>query len=275
MSPSRSEPDRVKPPNRLLFLLEGRAVFELATLPYWLPYFRRLPRGDGHPVLVLPGFLASSRSTAPLRRFLTARGYAAEEWGFGRNLGFHDGLGRAMNERVRHLHERSGRKVSLIGWSLGGVYAREIARDLPERVRQVVTLGSPFNGNGSGSHANGLYAAISGEHPERMPEELHRRIQHPPPVPTMAIYSKSDGVVAWRTAIERLEHDRVENVGVRGSHFGLGVNPGSWIAIADRLAQPEGDWTPFAIDRYPAILFTGAEHAEGAERPPQESNDSR
>jgi len=251
-----------KPPNRMLFWLEGRALLELATLPYWIPILRRLPRGDGHPVLVLPGFLATSRSTGPLRGFLKNRGYGAERWRFGRNLGYYDELGRAMNQRVGDLHQRTGKKVSLIGWSLGGVYAREIARDQPDCVRQVVTLGSPFAGSGTGSHANELYAAIAGQHPERLPEEQRRRMQSPPPVPTMAIFSKSDGIVSWRTAVERLEHDRVENVGVRGAHCGLGVNPGAWIAIADRLAQPEGTWRPFEPKGFQRLLYSAVQHAE-------------
>jgi pimeloyl-ACP methyl ester carboxylesterase len=258
---------RIAPPSRLLFWLEGRALLELATLPYWSPVFKRLPRGDGHPVLVLPGFLASSRSTGLLRRFLLARGYSAEGWRLGRNLGYYDELGRAMNQRVSDLHARSGRKVSLIGWSLGGVYAREIARDLPDKVRQVVTLGSPFRGRGSGSHAGGLYAAIAGQHPERVAADFLDRMEHPPPVPTMAIFSKSDGIVAWRAAIERLEHDQVENIGVHGAHCGLGVNPGSWIAIADRLARPEGQWRPFEPKGYQRMLYSAVQHAARAVPP--------
>jgi pimeloyl-ACP methyl ester carboxylesterase len=252
----------VRPPSRLLFWLEGRALLELATLPYWFPVMKRQPRGDGHPVLVLPGFLASSRSTGPLRSFLKDRGYGAERWRLGRNLGFYEALGRAMNQRVRDLHERCGGKVSLIGWSLGGVYAREIARDMPELVRQVITLGSPFRGHGAGNHASSLYEAIAGEHPEEIGEELLERMSHPPPVPTMAIFSKSDGIVSWRTAVERIEHERVENVGVHGAHCGLGVNPGAWIAIADRLAQPEGSWAPFAPKGYQRWLYSAIQNAE-------------
>jgi pimeloyl-ACP methyl ester carboxylesterase len=250
----------VRPPSRLLFLLEGRALLELATLPYWIPVMRRLPRGDGHPVLVLPGFLASSRSTAPLRSFLKHRGYDAKRWKLGRNMGFHQALGRALNQRVRDLHQLSGRRVSLIGWSLGGVYAREMARDLPELVRQVITLGSPFRGRGGGNHVSKLYAAIAGQHPAELDDEVFEKMAHPPPVPTMAIVSKSDGIVSWRTATERLEHDRVENVGVRGSHCGLGVNPGAWIAIADRLAQPEGTWAAFEPKGYQRFLFSAIQN---------------
>lgn len=259
---STSKPRPIRRPSRWLLWLEGRAVLELATLPCWVPVMKRQPKGDGHAVLVLPGFLASSRSTGPLRLFLKNRGYAAERWRLGRNLGYYEELGRAMNQRVEELFEETGRPVSLIGWSLGGVYAREIARARPEMVRQVVTLGSPFRGQGRGNHATGLYAAITGEHPAAMDPEFLRTMEEPPPVPCTALFSKTDGIVAWKTSIERLGHDRVENIGVHGSHCGLGVNPGSWIAIADRLAQPEGSWRPFTPKGYQRILYSAIQHAE-------------
>jgi pimeloyl-ACP methyl ester carboxylesterase len=240
----------IPPPSRLRFWCEGRVVLELATLPFWLPALRRLPRGDGHPVLVLPGFLAGARSTGLLRWFLADRGYAPVAWRLGLNLGWYDVLGEAMNAHVRELHSRAGRRVSLVGWSLGGVYAREIARQLPDLVRQVITLGSPFRGRGTGHRAGRLYASIAGERPEDVDPELLERLEHPPPVPCTAIYSPSDGVVSARAASESLEHDRVENVAVHGSHFGLGANPGAWVTIADRLSQAEGTWRPFSPRGY-------------------------
>jgi pimeloyl-ACP methyl ester carboxylesterase len=236
----------IEPPSRVLFWLEGRALLELLTLPFWLPVLRRLPKGDGHPVLVVPGLLAGAPSTAPLRWFLSNRGYSPARWRLGRNLGYSPALDEAMNAHVRELAERSGSRVSLLGWSLGGVYAREIARRQPERVRQVITFGSPFRGRGTGSRAAGVYAAVAGERPEAADPDLLARIEHPPPVPCTAVHSRSDGVVAPSAATEELEHPRVENVTVRGAHFGLGANPGVWIVVADRLAQPAGTWRPFA-----------------------------
>src|SRR6516165_3206796 len=135
---------RIARPNPRLLPLEGRALFELAALLPAYPFLRRAPRGDGHPVLVLPGFMAGDFSTRALRRFLRDKGYMAHGWKLGRNRGPNAEVTAAMVARVQNLHARRGRTVSLIGWSLGGIYARELARAMPELVRQVITLASPF-----------------------------------------------------------------------------------------------------------------------------------
>ena len=236
-------PDERRPP-RWLLLLEGRAMWELGALPLALPWLMaRVPRGDGHSVLVLPGLLASDTSTAPLRRFLSGRGYDVMGWGLGRNLGPREGVMHGMRASLRRLHEKSGRKVSVIGWSLGGVYARELARAAPDEVRQVITLGSPLYGSPEGSsNAWGVYKWASGKH-EIDPGE---RGDGPPPVPTTSIYTRGDGIVGWGCSIEKKGPltDTIEIVGA--SHLGLGVNPLVLYAVGDRLAQPEDSWTHFA-----------------------------
>src|SRR5215831_17014221 len=136
--------DSIPPPNPGLLLLEGRALLELAALLPAYPFLRRAPAGDGHPVLVLPGFMASDFSTRALRRFLRDKGYRTHGWKLGRNLGPNQATIAAMVGRLRDLEQRYDRRVSLIGWSLGGIYARELARAMPELVRQVITLASPF-----------------------------------------------------------------------------------------------------------------------------------
>ena len=131
-------------PSKLLLMLEGRAIYDLATmLPMW-GLKRFLPPGDNHPVLVLPGFLASSKSTKPLRQYLADLGYRAHRWKLGNNKGYSPDLHDGMRDRITELVDRYDEKVSLVGWSLGGVYARELAREMPEKIRQVVTMGSPF-----------------------------------------------------------------------------------------------------------------------------------
>jgi len=234
------------PPSIFWTLMEGRALFELGGF-YWLRAFAgRLPKGDGHPVIVLPGFVASDASTGPLRGVLRDLGYPAYGWGLGQNLRFDDQREAEMNDLLASIYAQHGRKVSMVGWSLGGIFARELAKRAPEKVRSVISLGSPIHAHRNISNAKKLYDAINGP-PEKYRSEQIARIHEAPPVPTTAIYSKTDGVVAWQGAVQSREsgHERTENIEVPASHFGLGVNPLVVYAIADRLAQKEGEWKPF------------------------------
>lgn len=244
-----STTDPLLPPARLLLLLEGRAVYELAATYVMRRWLDPPSGGDGHPVIVFPGFIASGMSTRPLRQFLKEIGYTPYCWKQGRNLGLRHGLEERMQERVLEIQERhGGQKVSLIGWSLGGVFAREVARETADAVRLVITLGSPFSGPGLGAaranHSWHLYNALSDTKIEDMDPAHFKRMREPPPVPSTAIYSETDGIVAWRCCVER-PGPTSESVEVRGSHCGLGWNPLSYEVIADRLAQEEGDWQPF------------------------------
>lgn len=229
-------------PSRKLLLLELRAISELGAFFTMAPLLRRAPRGDGHPVLVLPGLAASDTSTRPLRAFLRDRGYYAHGWKLGPNHGPRRGAEAKMQQRLAELFDRHGRKVSLIGWSLGGVFAREMARRAPQQVRSVITLGSPFAGAPRASNAWKLYERVS----ERKVEDWEQReaMRRPPPVPATAIYSRSDGIVNWRGCLEQ-EGPTSENIEIDGSHCGLAHNPAVMFAIADRLAQPEGRWRHF------------------------------
>ena len=230
------------PPSRALQLLELRAVGEFGSALALLPLLRRAPRGDGHPVLVLPGLLAGDASTRPLRAFLADRGYDVHGWGLGRNLGLKPGVEDRMKACLQGLHRKRGRRVSLVGWSLGGVFAREIANALPEAVRSVVMLGSPLRGSPKSTNAWRVYQFVSGQRVDD--PALRRPKETPPPVPTTSIYSRSDGIVAWRCSVERAG-PQSESIEVVASHLGLGVHPAVLHAVADRLAQPEGRWRPF------------------------------
>lgn len=237
-------PLSVEPPARAMLALESRALLELGLFAQALPFLRRAPKGDGHPILVLPGFTASDVSTAPLRWFLKDRGYHAHGWDQGRNLGMKPGLDLRMARRLRGLYWRYGCKVTIIGWSLGGIYARELARMHPDQVRQVITLGSPFNVSSRANHAWRLYEILSGESIDSELPML-RRLREPMPVPTTAVYTRTDGVVAWQCCLDDDRRPRTENVEIYGSHCGLGHNPMALYVIGDRLAQPETVWRPF------------------------------
>jgi pimeloyl-ACP methyl ester carboxylesterase len=256
---------RPPPPSKVLQLLELRAFGELGASFALLPLLRRAPRGDGHPVLVLPGLVASDTSTQLLRAYLTDRGYAVHGWGLGRNLGLKPGLEGKMLERLRELHDAHGRKVSVIGWSLGGVYAREIAGAMPHCVRSVITLGSPIRGNPKSTNAWRVYEWASGQSVDD--PKLRKPRETAPPVATTSIYSRSDGIVAWQTSVER-ETATTESIEVVGSHCGLGVNAAALYAIADRLAQPEGAWRPFDRSGLRGLVFPDpSREAQGAATP--------
>jgi pimeloyl-ACP methyl ester carboxylesterase len=251
-------PDELKPPSLLYLLTEGRALGELAAMVASRPFLRMLPKGDGHPVMCLPGLAAPDGTTRPLRGFLKGRGYHAYGWGLGTNLGLRPGVWEAMLARLEDVHDKHKRRVSLVGWSLGGIFAREIAKLRPNLVRQVITLGSPFAGHPKATHAWRVYEYTSGHKAEAPPIDV--RLAEPPPLPTTSIYSRSDGVVAWQGCRNRTSHC-AENVEVEGAHCGLGHNPLALAVIADRLAQPDGHWKPYERTGWRRMAYRDPERA--------------
>jgi pimeloyl-ACP methyl ester carboxylesterase len=227
----------LKPPNLLLALSDGpRALGDVAALKLATPLLRRLPAAkEPHAVMVIPGFLGEDRGNAPLIRYLNELGYTATGWGQGRNLGPSSFSEDSLRDSMENLFEVGNGKVSLIGHSLGGIYAREIARQQPEHFRQVITLGSPFGkGHQNGSHASRLFNRLN---PEEDPRAIEDRLETPPPVPTTAIYTKADGVVNWRTSVQRGNHPHVHNIEVLGSHIGLNLNAAVWYWISRKLTE--------------------------------------
>lgn len=203
---------------------------------------RDAPRGDGHPVLLVPGFLRGESYMQPLYRFLAGRGYAVHGWRLGVNFGPTD---RALDGLARRLDEivaRHGRAASLIGHSLGGALARQLAKERPDDVRLLITLTSPIRVP-TASQLEPLYRLLAPWHSAASPA-LYRTFNEPPSVPVTAIFTRSDGIVAWRSCLE-VEGPRRENIEVSGAHSAMPRNPVAWRIIADRLAQAEGDWRPF------------------------------
>ncbi len=259
------------PPSRLLALSEGRALLELGWFFQNLPLLGTAPKGNGHPVLVLPGFLASDLSTALMRRYLKSRGYRVHAWKLGRNLGLRPGVETRLVRRLRSTYWQSGERVSIVGWSLGGIYARELARRHPEMVRQVITLGSPFNLSSEANHAFALYKMLQRPTDIAVHEEMFRRLRDPLPVPATAVYSRTDGVVAWECCLDTASAI-AENVEVFGSHCGLGHNPMALWVVADRLAQSQENWQPFERRGVLSLLYREAPaSAEEALEAPHES----
>jgi pimeloyl-ACP methyl ester carboxylesterase len=234
-----------------LYLTEpGRALGDYGLYLAAKPLMSRLPRGDGHPVLVLPGLLADDISTRVLRAVLRKLGYDAHGWGLGRNIGPTASCVKGTRDLLDHLSDKHQRPVSLIGWSLGGIFARDLARRSPDAVRQVITLGSPFRiARHTQSRASKVFERYSHLHVEHRTFPLEHDAE-PLRVPATSIYSHLDGIVHWQTCLNT-PGERCENIAVMASHLGLGHHPASIWAIADRLAQPEGSWQPF---RAPLVL---------------------
>jgi len=255
MSKPKDLIDHSHRPSKLLMLMESRAIYDAAAMIPMFSLQKFLPQGDNHPVLVLPGFLASSRSTRPLRQYIADLGYRAHRWKLGYNRGYSFKLHYGMRDRVTELVERYGEKISLVGWSLGGVYARELAREMPDIVRQVVSMGSPFRGHPSSSNIGRIFNLFSEVPYKDIPNDFLQHMAVAPPMPTTALYTRGDGIVAWQSTVELSDRYDVENIHVGGTHLGLGFNPRVLVALADRLAQPEGEWRPFKPRLWMRPLF--------------------
>lgn len=245
----------LKAPSKTLMLLEGRALNEFGAFLGALPLLNFAPRGDGHPVLVLPGLMASDLSTRPLRSYLSGRNYQVSGWNQGRNLGLRDGVQDGLVNQLTELNETHGRKVSIIGWSLGGLYARQLAKMMPDRVRSVITLGSPFAGSPKSTNAWRVYEMASGHSSEDAEKrQFGGSMASLPPVPTTAIFSRTDGICAWQSCKEQ-SSSQSESIEVESSHCGMAHHPAVVYAVAERLAQPEGAWKPFERNGWRSLVF--------------------
>lgn len=222
-----------------------RAAMSVATLLAGAPFLRFAPRGEPHPVLVLPGLMASDASTGLLRSWLRRMGYPVVGWELGRNRGPTQEIIEALPPLLERLAGQHSAPVSIIGQSLGGIYARRLAVRAPQHVRQVISLGSPFRmverplDASPGARAFQRYSRL------HAPRRISRgAISGVLPVPSTSVYSRWDGVVDWRACLQP-EGPTSENIPVYASHLGMGLDPAVLWVVADRLAQPVGSWRPF------------------------------
>jgi pimeloyl-ACP methyl ester carboxylesterase len=245
---ARSDPEAAR--RRALFLAAtepARTFMSAGTVAAALPLLRWAPRGEPHPVLVLPGLMASDLSTRVLRAWLGRLGYPVVGWALGRNRGPTQEVLSELPLLVDRLAREHGTSVSIVGWSLGGIYARRLARRAPRQVRQVISLGSPFalaDRAVDGSPGARAYQRFTPAGGSGRPHASRTSPARPLSVPSTAVYSRWDGVVDWRAC--RQEPGPIsENVAVRSSHLGMGHDPAVLWVVADRLAQPRHDWRPF------------------------------
>jgi len=224
-----------------------RALFELAhlargiaTLPLAMASLPRLPRGSGRPVLVVPGFMTSDRATVALRRWLRLLGYCAYGWGLGTNRGQVPKLVPRVVARVAELADLHGERVALVGWSVGGVIAREAARQSPDRVARVVTLGTPVVGGPKYTLAASYYEK-KGFDLDALERRAAEQNAATIPVPITAVFSKIDSIVAWQACLDPNPDNRVEHIELGVGHVELGFSYEAFRVLARSLAAPQAD----------------------------------
>lgn len=254
--------DSLSPPRRRSLLLESRTAIDLARMvaPLVSVQLRRPAARDRARIIVVPGFGSDDRYTAPLRHYLNRLGFRAEGWGLGKNLAGVDlphsledlspgwqfaqkenyrgegsvpFLADRLAQRVRERHASVGEPITLIGWSLGGYLAREVARDLPGIVDRVITMGSPAIG-GPKYTAAAPFFRNRGMDLDWIEEQISRREERPIRQPITAIYSRNDAVVSWRAAIDH-HSENVTHIEVSAPHLGMGFNPTIWNHIVKAL----------------------------------------
>ena len=238
-----------------------RAAMEFTALQLsWGLIKDKLPAGDGHPVIFYPGFMTGDAYTTTIRQCIKDKGYTVYGWDKGLNMGLDDTTAEHLRQHLKEVFDANGgQKITLIGHSLGGIYARELAREFPEMVRGVVTMGTPFGlmhdpAAATSEQLSRLYDLFNPGSDHLKADDARERMLTPPPVPTTSLYSKEDGIVDWKGALNPARKE-AENIEVHGSHLGMAFNMMTIAAVIDRLAQDPADWKPFDRAKYASFIF--------------------
>lgn len=237
------------PPSVLLTALEfPRWIGEYATSRAIDTVSPASTVGEGRPVLVLPGFGASDFVTGRLRGHLRQRGFRVHGWQLGRNVGLTDRLVDGLIERFVEIADGHNEPVSIVGWSFGGLLARRLAHEHPDLVRQIICLGSPWRAEGERTRATAMFERSRVRHGlSDQARDIVDQLRQPVPVPTTAIWSRSDGVTSWHgcSVDETTIPAIAENIEVQSSHAGMVASPLVLAAVVNRLLQDPEDWQPF------------------------------
>ena len=249
-------------PSGMSALFELRCFAEFAKTIALQPLLRITGKGEGQPVVIAPAFMLADGGSVYLRRYLNKMGFAAYGWKQGRNSGIDSRKLDGLRRLVEELAEQHQQPVSLVGWSLGGVYMRTIAALHPELVRQVITLGSPFNAptmdaNAVSASVLRLYEMVNTGGANDPMLDLKDRWQAPPTVPSSAIFSEGDGIAHWHYCVDK-PSENTENIRVRGSHLGLTHNASVFYALINRLTQKENEWQPMDVNSIKHRAFFGS-----------------
>ncbi|WP_371194414.1 esterase/lipase family protein [Glaciecola sp. SC05] len=236
MKTLNSAPPQCEKPSLLSILLEARAPLEFASLGLCVHALSKAPKGDGRPILLVPGYMASDTSMRPLGSYLSYLGYSVYYSEMGRNKGRVNTDMLRLGARAESIQAAlDGQKVTLIGWSLGGIITREAARLFPNTVREVITLGSPIIGGPKFTSIGKRYVAANDIDIDAFEIDVHLRNSIGFTQAVTSIYSKTDGVVGWQASVD-IYNKHAKNIEVKSSHLGLGVNPQVWKIIAQTLS---------------------------------------
>ena len=234
-------------PSILKTVFEWRAAFEGVALLGAYSILRKAPKGNGEPVLVIPGFTTSDNGTHFLRNYLTQQGYEVFGWELGVNNGLNTPQYKKLVKRLRSINKQAGKPVRVIGWNVGGLYARALANDQAKLVSMVITLGAPFalpSMFGVSESLSRLYSFYNDPADNDALYGYSDVWERTPNMPSTSIYSEGDGVINWQFCIDD-EGVNTENIRVMGSHLGLTVNPMVYFILAERLSQDESRWRSF------------------------------
>ena len=223
-------------PDWMQTVAEASAPLDWLTVLWRAPQLLAMPKGDGRPILLVPGYLTDGRAMFPLGHYLEYLGYQTYDWQGGLNMGFIDPEINHLTARVHDIHERTGSGVTLVGWSLGGTFARECAKACPGIVTEVITLGSPVVGGPKYTAAAEFYRAAYGVDLDVLEEEVARRNQRTITQPLTLVHSKRDGIVGWHASNDPYT-PHVRQIEVTCSHLGMGMSAEVWQIIAETLAH--------------------------------------